>query len=118
MTGFLTPLKLEIERTKGWRGVRLIAPLVYRFEDGRIVVPPGFHTDLASIPSTLRWLVGKLEPHASAAVLHDFLYRHHLMPREVADHLFLEAMRHSGVGRMKRRAMFASVRLFGRFYWN
>ena len=117
MTGFLTPLKLEIDRTCGWRGVRLIGPLVYRFDGGRIVVPSGFHSDLASIPATLRWVVGKLEAHASAAVLHDFLYRHKLMPREAADHLFLEAMSNSGVGCIKRRAMFTAVRLFGRFYW-
>ena len=118
MTGFLTPLQLEIERKAGWHGVRLIGPLIYGFEGGRIVVPPGFHSDLASIPASLRWLVGKLEAHASAAVLHDFLYRQQLMPREVADHLFLEAMSQSGVGRLKRRAMFAAVRIFGRFYWN
>ncbi len=118
MTGFLTPLKLEIDRTQGWRGVRLIGPLVYRFDGGRIVVQPGFHSVLASIPATLRWIVGKLEPHASAAVLHDYLYATALMPREAADRLFLEAMTNSGVGRIKRRAMFAAVRLFGRFYWN
>ena len=58
------------------------------------------------------------KPHASAAVLHDYLYATALMPREAADRLFLEAMTSSGVGRIKRRAMFAAVRLFGRFYWN
>ena len=58
--------------------------------------------------ASLRWIVGKLEAHASATAQ---------MPREAADLLFLEAMKNSGVGLIKRRVMFAAVRIFGRFYW-
>ena len=117
MAGFITTLVTEkIEEPGGisrarWR-------LLHRLEFhsdrvGKIVVPPGFVTDFASVPRTplLYWLFGDTA-HASA-VVHDYLVREwvplgKITWREAAE-IFGEAMRAEGVPAWRRWMMQQAV---------
>jgi hypothetical protein len=80
-------------------------------------IPDGFQTDLASIP---RWLLLLFSPtgrHQSAALVHDRLYRTQILPRVVADAIFLSLLKYDGVPAWKAYAMYLAVRLFGWTAW-
>lgn len=111
MPRFETPLVVAM--IAGGR-VRLTAPLVYVGIDGVVVtVPAGFESDLASVPQLAQALIGKVDDHAAAAVLHDWLYATAIEPRAEADAVFLDAMQACAVPAWKRRLMWAAVRLGG-----
>lgn len=96
----------------------LVVPLVYESRAGRTyTVPPDFTTDLASIPRLAQPLVPVNGRHRAAAILHDWLYATQTTTRAEADRLFLEAMADSGVGWVKRQAMYAAVRVGGWVAW-
>jgi hypothetical protein len=101
---------------------RLLAGFTYAFghEDSpvRVEIPAGFVTDFASVPKVLQGLIGSVETHGKAAVLHDYLYATQPVSRIVADAVFLEAMAVLGVPRWKRWAMYRAVRCFGWWPWN
>lgn len=107
----------------------------------RITIPSGFQLDGASVPRIL-WTVTGITPdglHRPAALLHDFIYRHHgRIPtgsmhrmeagrwvvvekpnwtRIQADQLFARILREVGVGKFRRRLMFIGVRLAGWASW-
>jgi len=94
---------------------RLGKPLSYSSKVARrvITVPAGFETDLASVPRlpVVYWLCGGRAN--KPAVVHDFLYTKGILPRDVADAVFLEAMQAVGVPFIYRRLMWAGVRLGG-----
>lgn len=125
--------------------------LLRQLPHGRITVPAGFATDLASIPALgpvgggvmlaafilAQWFpwagwalmfIGFLVTVASAyllhygkytraAVLHDWLYRSHLVHRYIADQVLLEAMKECQTARWERVAIYWNVRLFGWVAW-
>ncbi len=89
-----------------------------------IIVPIGLATDFASVPRVFRFLVSRIGRYTEAALLHDFLYgfrvlRRGLFPytgiwtRELADQLFLVAMKASNVSWIVRTMMYRAVRLGG-----
>ena len=87
-----------------------------------ICVPPGFVTDLTSVPAVFRWLVSRAGPWLEAAVLHDYLYvawqsipqRGARAPdRRFADTVMLAAMTAKGVAAWRRYLIFAAVRFGG-----
>lgn len=92
----------------------------FRWQNGRTyAVPALFVTDFASVPKFL-WAIPGLSPmgrHQWAAVVHDFLYWSHEGTRKEADKAFLDGMRDAGVRLFVRWAMYAAVRVFGRFAW-
>lgn len=112
MNRFPEPLQAELQTDrKTWR---LLAPFSYLDpEQGLLTVPEDFETDFASVPRLpiVFDLVGAYG-HA-AAVLHDWLYRTCLLPREEADRVFFNALRSSGIARWRAWLMFFGVRLFG-----
>ena len=87
----------------------------------RITVPRGMVTDLASVPSFLRWYVGRVGPHLEAAIVHDFLYGAWLLldrspgepMRRFADNVMLVAMQAAGMCG-KARVIHRAVRMGGR----
>src|SRR4051812_14480980 len=98
-----------------------------------ITVPPGFVTDLASIP---RWAWAVLPPDGpwvKAAVIHDFLYatkgdgvwkkhstgnpRPEAYSRAEADGILRDAMRDRHVGVLARNVIWAAVRIGGGGGW-
>ncbi len=124
--GFETPLQTEPIARRKWR---LIAPLIYRDEQGRKwVVPKGRVTDFAStweIPLVAEWFDG-LAP--MSATLHDMLYdgtyNDKVVTRKEADDLFFEAMSHENnwykslgfgeaISNIERHAMHEGVKIGG-----
>lgn len=96
----------------------LDAPLVYQSAllKRKVYVPPGFQTDLASVPRVpiVFWFWGG-RAHREG-VLHDWLYRIDSAPlvsKKVADAVFFEAMESRGKGRMVRYPMWWGVVLGG-----
>ncbi len=96
----------------------------------KLIVPTDYKFDLASIPRLVWWLIAPFELSILAPLLHDYLYEHKgRLPdgsidpvreytRRDADFLFLQAMRHEGVGRWRRTLAYLAVRRFGWIYWN
>lgn len=111
MSRFLTKLRTVRYGKKRWK---LTDPLIYASKlAGNITVPAGFITDMASVPRIplAYWLAG--DTAHEAAVIHDYLYTSHKHPRDVADAVFLEAMKAMGEPFIRRYAMYTAVRLFG-----
>lgn len=92
-------------------------PLVWESDGEIIVVPPGFRTDLASIPRLAQSIVPVNGRHRAAAILHDYLFVIQDRPRADVDRLFLVAMQASGVRLTQRLLMWAAVRVGGWLPW-
>ena len=83
-----------------------------------IVVPKGFITDFASVPRVFWSLIGPIDSHGKAAVIHDYLYEiKYKNDREAADKIFREALIVLGTPMWKVNVMYASVRMFGQTRW-
>ena len=98
---------------------RLAYRMVVDVGIGRITVPAGFVTDLASTPRLMWAIVPPLGRYMLAAIVHDYLYppRSPEDDRSRADGIFLKGMRALGVPRWQRGLMWLAVRVFGgRFY--
>jgi hypothetical protein len=98
----------------------LVLPLIYESDVAKqtIIVPTGFHTDLASIPR-IPLVYEALGGHANeAAVVHDYLYNTHQVDRATADAVLREACGVSGVSWWRAAAIWAGVRLGGSLYWD
>ncbi len=87
-----------------------------------VCAPPGFLTDLTSVPPVFRLLISRAGPWLEAAVLHDYLYvawqsvPHRTALRAdrlFADRVMLAAMQVKGVSRWRRWLIYAAVRLGG-----
>lgn len=77
-----------------------------------IQVPAGYDSDMASIPRIFRPLIPGVGLTRWAAVIHDVLYDHRA-DRKLSDNIFYEALKVSGVGWLKRQAMYWGVRSGG-----
>jgi len=92
----------------------LVDQLVYRGNRQRFVVPAGFHTDFATVPRVVTWLVPRFGAYTLAAVLHDWLctegIRSGAVSSREADGIFRRVMRESGVPVLRRWLMWAGVR--------
>ena len=134
MTGFAyagAEVGIGVVLTKGseqgrvlWR---LAEPVVYELalKDGQVLrfdLPAGEPTDGASVPCWLTWLVRVVEyPTFLPSALHDHLWTQHQAERAAGslpswsrasiDHVFREALRAEGVGKLKRWGMWGAVRL-------
>jgi hypothetical protein len=81
-----------------------------------VTVPNGYHTDGYSLP--LGVLFSQWD-NPAPAVLHDWLYSYpDGMTRSECDAMFLDSMKASGVGLVKRWLFYAAVRMFGSRSWN
>lgn len=82
---------------------------------GRIEVPVGFRTDLASIPRMLRNLPA-LDPNGRSrrpAVVHDWLYAWQAIGKDRADDFIRYAMIAEGVPHVDAETIYEAVHLFG-----
>lgn len=100
----------------------VLGPLVYTIgaTTDRIVVPAGFVTDLASIPSEFWGPPLKLTPtgqYSRAAIIHDYLYWSQKCTRDQADRLLVIAMKESNVGGFDAVAIYEGVHLGGEGAW-
>lgn len=117
----ITPKFLDTLRTEkiGPRRWRLTHELRYDSAvlGARIVVPEGFETDFSSVPrGPLTWWIAGGVGDCSGT-LHDFLYDHRLGGRQVADDVFLEALRTEGVEGWRAGLMHWAVRRWGEDHW-
>lgn len=82
------------------------------------VVPAGFQTDLASVPRlpVIYLLAG--DTSSAAAVVHDWLYSSHIVPRDMADAVLREASAVTGVPWWRRTLMYWGVRVGGAAHWD
>lgn len=114
---FVTPLILEVDPRPAYWIVRA----AFIWDDGkqRVRVPPGFETDLASIPRMAQGVPGFATTGLSRrpSVLHDWLYAFGDAPRMEADRLFYESLRAEGVPEPTARIYYRAVRLFGGAPW-
>jgi len=119
MATFLTCLKLKaLDADNRWQ---LTAPLVYQSDIvGRVEVPAGFVTDLASVPRVpiAYWFWGGRSHHE--AVVHDYLFRKGALPEctwHQANAVFQEAMKVRGKSAWIRKPMFWGVSLGSAHLW-
>jgi len=87
-----------------------------------VAVPAGMLTDLASVPSFARGIVGRVGPHLEAAIVHDFLYRvwrdlpgvtPNAEMHRFADAVMLAGMQAAGMG-WKAKLIHAALRVAGK----
>ena len=98
-------------RWRSGHGFRVSRSLVGHWRGKRLVVPAGMVTDLASIPRLFRSVVPQVADHLIPALFHDAACEGLLgLTRAEADQMFLDFMEASGVGRVRRYAMFSAVR--------
>ncbi len=84
----------------------------------RVVVPLGFTTDFASIPSVFWSTLPKTGRYGLPAIVHDWLYWEQAIPRSAADTLFDTALGDLGVALWQRTAIYRAVWAFGGTYWD
>ena len=126
MSSFTEPLEVrQLEDGERWSTLRTISYWTDCAEGDEDLhlrcasvfsIPAGFITDFASIPRPLWSVIGHpAGRYAQAAVLHDWLYRCGQVSRSRADAIFREAMEVLGVPTWQRWAMWAAVRIGGRW---
>ena len=104
--------------------VRTLGNGLYRLEEDiyipfaagfELIIPKGFVTDWASVPTILHWFI-KPTHHKilRASLIHDWLYCTHITSRQVADSIFYQVMRIDGMPRWKAKLCFWSAQVFGK----
>lgn len=82
-------------------------------------VPPGFVTDMASIPRLLWWWQAPHEGTMAPAIVHDFLYWEQLCTKAEADAVMYIAMKQTGMKDASVEAVYAGVRTpIGQSAWD
>lgn len=90
----------------------LAYPLTFAADDNKegFYVPPGFVTDLASIPKKLWWWQAPHEGTMAPAILHDFLYWEQPCSKDEADAVMYVAMRQTGMKKFSADLVYAGIR--------
>lgn len=98
----------------------LLNPLIYSSHifGGIITAPTDFRTDLASVPRVPFAYEAFGGRAHKAAVIHDFLYQHHLVSKHRADRIFLEAMKVCKIKLWVRYGMYFGVMFGGQSSYN
>lgn len=114
MSAFRTPLRIVVDDAGRFT---LLEPFTFWLGPDKsgwaIEVPVGFETDFASVPRAFWPVFPPTGRYSKAAVVHDWLYRHPVVSRAIADAVFLHAMALLRVPRWRRWTMYLAVRLFG-----
>jgi hypothetical protein len=83
-----------------------------------VVVPTGFVTDFASIPSIFWSRLRPDGPYAYAAIIHDYLYWTQARSRSVSDKIFRLAMQDFDIDTLTATAIYRAVRIAGSLAWH
>ena len=86
----------------------------------KTTVKAGFDFDGASIPKWLWSIYGSplTGNYVVASLIHDGLYASQKVSKRLSDKIFLDIMKQSSVGYIKRTSMYLAVKLFGGKDWN
>ena len=84
-----------------------------------VTVKKGFDFDGASIPKWLWSIYGSPlnGNYVVASLIHDGLYASQKVSKRVSDKIFLDTMKQSNVGCIKRTSMYLAVTMFGGKDW-
>ena len=84
-----------------------------------VTVKKGFDFDGASIPKLLWSIYGSPlnGNYVVASLIHDGLYASQKVSKRISDKIFLDIMKQSNVGYVKRTSMYLAVKLFGGKDW-
>lgn len=84
-----------------------------------VTVKKGFDFDGASIPKWLWSIYGSPlnGNYVVASLIHDGLYASQKVTKSVSDKIFLDIMKQSSVGYIKRTSMYLAVKMFGGKDW-
>ena len=84
-----------------------------------ITVKKGFDFDGASIPKWLWSIYGSPlnGNYVVASLIHDGLYASQKVSKRISDKIFLDVMKQSNVGYIKRTSMYLAVAMFGGKDW-
>ena len=84
-----------------------------------ITVKKGFDFDGASIPKWLWSIYGSPlnGNYVVASLIHDGLYASQKVSKKISDKIFLDIMKQSNVGYIKRTSMYLAVKMFGGKDW-
>ena len=84
-----------------------------------VTVKKGFDFDGASIPKWLWSIYGSPlnGDYVVASLIHDGLYASQKVTKSVSDKIFLDVMKQSNVGYIKRTSMYLAVKVFGGKDW-
>lgn len=98
---------------------KLEQELLVWVDDQLILIPKGFKTDLASIPSYLHWKYNPLDLSLiRPAILHDYMYRNYFTySRKEADDVFYYALKVEGNAIATVYPIYIAVRAFGWVYY-
>ena len=85
----------------------------------RITINKGFDFDGASIPKWLWSIYGSplTGNYVVASLIHDGLYASQKVSKSISDKIFLDIMKQSKVGYVKRTSMYLAVKMFGGKDW-
>jgi hypothetical protein len=84
---------------------------------GRITVPPGFVTDMGSVPRILWNVLPPIGPASQGFVIHDYLYTTQTCLRSQADGVLFRAMKATKTHPVARWAIYVGVRVGGWYAW-
>ena len=112
----MSPVDLEaLADGDHWKTLDAIS---YTCDSGEIIcVPPGFVTDLASVPRIFWNILPPFGKYDGAAIIHDYLYALQDRPRKNCDLILLEAMKTEGVSWITRETIYWGVRIGGWTAW-
>jgi hypothetical protein len=82
-----------------------------------ILIPRGFVTDFASVPTTFWAWMPPTGRYGLPAIVHDWLYWDQRMARSEADDVFGDALGDLDVSGWRHFVLYRSVRWFGGKYW-
>ena len=85
----------------------------------RVTIKKGFDFDGASIPKWLWSIYGSPlnGNYVVASLIHDGLYASQKVSKKISDKIFLDIMKQSNVGYIKRTSMYLAVTMFGGKDW-
>ena len=117
---FLTELKDKRVKKNGKIYIELLEDLIYHDSKDHVhVVPIGYISDGASIPSLAWSIVGHpFDLYLESAIVHDFLCEKKIVifTQKAIDWVLLDAMKSQKISLWKRQIMHKSVRMFGWIY--
>ncbi len=89
------------------------------YNEQALGVPEGFQFDGASIPAFAWHFIGTpFRPRfMAAAVVHDWLYLSHQLPRNDTDILFCRMLKEACVSPVRTAIMSKTVKVLGRWFW-